>query len=167
MGDDDVTRMYVELGVSSMYLEKREMRERLKKVAIWKELPFKDLQQDCRDRYINANVSGEDERHVLIVRLAKAMWPPKEPPTPPRPPPPRPPPPPRAPVSPGMRLAPFFQVLQLPPTATFEEVKKAFRKLALKHHPDKNQGNAKATQAFRTLAEAYEKLSEHFQTKKK
>jgi DnaJ-class molecular chaperone len=52
----------------------------------------------------------------------------------------------------------YYEVLQIYPTATEEEVKKAYRKLSLKHHPDKDpQTNGKE---FLILCEAYQTLSD-------
>jgi molecular chaperone DnaJ len=54
----------------------------------------------------------------------------------------------------------FYQVLGVSKTATADEIKKAYRKLAMVHHPDKNQGNKKAEEKFKELSEAYEVLSD-------
>lgn len=64
-------------------------------------------------------------------------------------------------------LAPHFRALLLPSSAGPEEIKKAYRKLALKYHPDKNQGNLQeeATKQFRKVTEAYQALCEHFKIK--
>lgn len=50
-----------------------------------------------------------------------------------------------------------LQVLQVPKTASGEEIKSAYRKLALRYHPDKNQGaNAdEASQKFQVILTAY------------
>lgn len=51
----------------------------------------------------------------------------------------------------------YYKILDIPRTATEEEVKKAFKKLALKWHPDRNPNNKKAAEEkFKEIAEAYE-----------
>ncbi len=54
----------------------------------------------------------------------------------------------------------FYQVLGVSKSANADEIKKAYRKLAMQHHPDKNQGNKKAEEKFKELSEAYEILSD-------
>lgn len=53
----------------------------------------------------------------------------------------------------------YYAILGVSKTATAEEIKRAYRKLARKYHPDVNPGNAKAEEQFKTLNEANEVLS--------
>ena len=53
----------------------------------------------------------------------------------------------------------FYEVLGLKKDASSEDIKKAFRSLALKYHPDKNKEEG-AEEKFMELAEAYEVLSD-------
>jgi curved DNA-binding protein len=54
----------------------------------------------------------------------------------------------------------YYNLLGVPKTATQAEIKSAFRKLAAKHHPDKNPGDKKAEEKFKEINEAYTVLSD-------
>ena len=56
----------------------------------------------------------------------------------------------------------YYDILGVPRNAEEEDIKKAYRKLAMKHHPDRNQGDkAKASEEkFKEAKEAYEMLTD-------
>ena len=56
----------------------------------------------------------------------------------------------------------FYEILGVPKNATDEDIKKAYRKMAMKHHPDRNQGDdaKKSEEKFKEAKEAYEMLSD-------
>jgi molecular chaperone DnaJ len=54
----------------------------------------------------------------------------------------------------------YYEVLGVNKTATAEEIKKAYRKVAIQFHPDKNPGNKESEEKFKEAAEAYEVLSD-------
>ncbi|HYC22638.1 MAG TPA: molecular chaperone DnaJ [Candidatus Bathyarchaeia archaeon] len=60
----------------------------------------------------------------------------------------------------------YYEVLEVDRSADEETIKKAFRKLALKHHPDRNPGDKQAEAKFREAAEAYQVLSDGAQRAK-
>jgi DnaJ-class molecular chaperone len=54
----------------------------------------------------------------------------------------------------------FYETLGVSPDASTDDIKKAYRKLALEHHPDRNQGDKKAEEKFKEISQAYETLGD-------
>ena len=54
----------------------------------------------------------------------------------------------------------YYEVLSLPRNASAEDIKKAYRKAALAHHPDRNAGDKKAESKFKEATEAYQILAD-------
>jgi molecular chaperone DnaJ len=54
----------------------------------------------------------------------------------------------------------FYQVLGVPDTASQDDIKKAYRKLAKQYHPDANPNNAKASERFKEVSEAHSTLAD-------
>ena len=52
----------------------------------------------------------------------------------------------------------YYEVLGVSKDATEDEIKKAYRKIAIKYHPDRNPGNKEAEEKFKEAAEAYDVL---------
>ncbi|MCC6048845.1 MAG: DnaJ domain-containing protein, partial [Thermodesulfobacterium sp.] len=50
----------------------------------------------------------------------------------------------------------YYAILGVPRNATQEEIKRAYRRLALKYHPDRNPGNKEAEEKFKEISEAYQ-----------
>ncbi|KAI5281541.1 hypothetical protein KEM52_003892 [Ascosphaera acerosa] len=54
----------------------------------------------------------------------------------------------------------LYDVLSISPSASADEIKRAYKKAALKHHPDKNKNDPKAAEIFKEVSQAYEILSD-------
>lgn len=54
----------------------------------------------------------------------------------------------------------YYEVMEVTRTVEFEEIKRSYRKLAVRHHPDKNPGDPTAEERFREIAEAYDILGD-------
>src|SRR4029078_12797236 len=55
-------------------------------------------------------------------------------------------------------MADYYSVLGVPNTASDDEIKKSYRKLAMQFHPDRNKGSSKAEEKFKEIPEAYDVL---------
>src|SRR5271155_3058815 len=54
----------------------------------------------------------------------------------------------------------FYEMLGVARGASADDLKKAYRKLAMQHHPDKNPGDKKAEEKFKEISNAYDILSD-------
>ena len=53
----------------------------------------------------------------------------------------------------------YYKILEVPENADISEIKKKYRKMVMKYHPDRNAGDEKTVKKFREITEAYEVLS--------
>ena len=53
----------------------------------------------------------------------------------------------------------YYKILELQPSASEDAIKKSYRKLSLKHHPDRNNNSEESKKKFQEINEAYEKLT--------
>jgi molecular chaperone DnaJ len=60
----------------------------------------------------------------------------------------------------GMLIKDYYKILDVPPAATLQEIKRSFRRLAQQYHPDKNAGSQWADAQYREIQEAYKVLSD-------
>lgn len=58
----------------------------------------------------------------------------------------------------NLKTGSFYEALDIPETATADEIKKAYRKLSMIYHPDKNGNSQESTEKFQKISEAYEVL---------
>ncbi len=63
-----------------------------------------------------------------------------------------------------MEYKDYYKILGVERNANKDEIKRAYRKLALKTHPDRNPGNSKAEERFKEINEAYQVLSDSRKT---
>lgn len=54
----------------------------------------------------------------------------------------------------------YYKILEVEPNASLEEIKKSYRRLSLKHHPDRNGGSVESVKTFQKLSEAFENIGD-------
>jgi len=159
--DAELQDMYAGLGLPRADVSRQVVMSRLKCYMLWQEFKPAELRKECA-RY---GISATEEPEEIIWKLVLKSWgyftedlpdaarrPEFEPP-------------PRQKKASGTcssKLAGSFKTLGLQLTASQEDVKKSYRRLALQHHPDKNHCRREAASIeFQKVADAYEVVMEH------
>jgi len=157
--------------------EQEVLADRLRSVVVWEHLSVPELRRECEAMGVSlegldgagadtaqtggagymwkgTTAADKEEQKELVRRLSDLFWQ-------------APPPPPAGGLLPeddpryAEQVAAYFELLELPPTAGREELKKAYKEMARKHHPDKNLGSEEqVTSEFQAISEAYEALNE-------
>ena len=140
------------------------------------ELSDEELEAELRRRRERKQREDEERKAAeraaqnARVRATQTQAPPRTSTPPPKAPPPRreekkKAPPPRMPFGGDKRLRELYAQLEVPYGAPFEDVKKSFRRLMRKYHPDLHVGNPQkhktATQLTMSLTQAYNELEQH------
>lgn len=161
--EKEVKETYQLLGLPKETLDKSVMISRLKHYMIWQELRPSELRKECLKHSISAAGDIEELITKLVLKTAgfalpeetkapELTFPPREPKTSV----------PKTIPAPSGKVASAFQLLGLDVTAKQEEVRRAYRRLALQHHPDKNPGlQEEAVKKFQQITHAYETLQGH------
>src|ERR1017187_10755949 len=61
-------------------------------------------------------------------------------------------------IPPPKRMADFYKTLEVERTASDDDIKQSYRRLAMQYHPDKNAGSKESEEKFKELSEAYDVL---------
>lgn len=173
MGLKDLQEAYSHLGLPKEAPTPKvlDYLPRLRQFAIWEVLPLWELQKECRQVAAStaATTPPASDRAEALLQLVLNAWGPLPKPADDSPK-----------TKPGQdggaapqespmlqSIVAHFQTLGLPPTAGVDELKKAYRRLSLQHHPDKNRNvpQEKAAEKFRMVAEAYEAVQEFMKMK--
>jgi len=180
LSDMNLKVQYGSFGLPASDLSRREILSRLKLILVWTSLQPAELRKECYKQ----GVSAIGERAELVHSMAEKLWAPelyemnesakaRQRPGPgggpsagysgqrggPKPP--------KQPAPPQSQLSAYYAALGLPSGASPEDIRKAYRRLALQYHPDKNPAGLQdeAVKRFRTVKEAYEKLCAHSRAK--
>ncbi|CAE7221428.1 DNAJB8 [Symbiodinium pilosum] len=161
----DVSAAYRLLGLPHEALDKAAMISRLKHYLVWQELRPAELRKECVKHGLPAMGDPEELIAQLVLKnwgVLPEDWDAPDPPDWSRfQPPPRQSRP--APAPPSAKVAASFRELGLDVSASHEQVRKAYRKLALQYHPDKNPGlqQEQAVKKFQVITSSYETVLDH------